>query len=173
MWEKILALSIEQLTIIGVCIIAINLLLVVLITIMVNKRTKRERATTFVSADRPTRRNAPVRSPVRIGMVGIREEESTGYSYGASWVGADISASAYKGPVPPISIMKAMPDFGEGERIKTVYGEYNPADFVDGNTFGGKYFKAKRPKRIEKRIPLANAYGKKVVLGTIVPKHLN
>lgn len=173
MWEKILALSVEQLTIIGACIIAINLLLVVLITIMVNKRAKKEQGATFVAADRPSIRTAPVHAPVGISMVGVREESNTNYSYGANWVGADISASAYKGPIPPVSIMKGMPDFGEGEEIKTVYGEYNPADFIEGNTFGGKYFKAKRPKRIEKRIPLAEAYGKKVVLGTIVPKRFN
>lgn len=169
MWEKILALSVEQLTIIGVCIIAVNLLLVVFITIMVNKSAKRERATAFEFGNRSTKRIAPVHASVGMGTPGV----SNSYSYGANWAGADISSISNKGLVTPVSIMKAMPDFGEGEEIKTVYGEYNPADFIDGNTFGGKYFKAKRPKRIEKRIPLANAYGKKVVLGTIVPKYFN
>ena len=46
MWEKLTSLSTGDLTVIGVCILAVNLLLVILITIAVNKRAKKQSAVT-------------------------------------------------------------------------------------------------------------------------------
>lgn len=176
MWEKLTSLSVQNLTIIGICIIAVNLVLVIAITIVVNKRAKNSESVKIKESSGKDKKvylsSAPARVGVPMGLsvLGVMENPSTDYKYGANWVGADIEASSYRGSVPPVKVMNGMLDFGQGEEIRTVYGEYDYTSFIDGSTFGGKYFRAKRTKRIEKRIPMGNYYGKKVVLGSIVPK---
>lgn len=177
MWEKLTSLSTGDLTVIGVCILAVNLLLVILITIAVNKRAKKQSAVTEPIRKKVTNSGVyvsptPLRvnSPLSLNVLGIRENLSQEYQYGVNWATSAIQQS-YKGSVPPVKIMNAMLDFGDGEEVKTVYGEYDINSFIDGSTFHGKYFRARKLKRIEKRIPLENKHARVVVLGTIVPKH--
>ncbi|MBQ4073471.1 MAG: hypothetical protein IJD50_07150 [Clostridia bacterium] len=175
MWEKIASLTVGELTIIGVCIIAINLLLVIGITILVNKRAKESQ----VIKERTPKTASQVYYGASVPTTAVRgalnvfgyREGATDYQYGANWVNADIESGSYKGSVPPVGILKGMLDFGDGEEIRTVYGEYDTTSFIDGSTYGGKRFRAKPVKRIEKRIPMGIAEGKKVILGTIVAKY--